>query len=145
MTVKTLSAALLIALVLAAITYSAESSGKEYKNFRDDESVSATTERTRESSGWNQSANFLTRAGSLSVLSIGMVPQIFSAAFTAGIRVADIPGHICSSCLWVGDLMHNLGSTIVASVKETVHWLAIPIRIFRAGLERLPLPDVGGE
>jgi hypothetical protein len=96
------------------------------------------------SSGWRQSADCVARMSSLSVLTLGFVPQTVSAAITSAIRAADIPGHICNTCLALGDAIHGLGSAIVNTVKETVHWLALPIHIFRALLEELPVPEVAG-
>lgn len=95
-----------------------------------------------ERDGLQQSADFVSRLSSLSVLSLGLAPQTLACATCCAFRGADLCGHITAACQSFCRGASNLSGVIVHTFKETVHWLALPLRIFRAGLERAPLPSM---
>jgi hypothetical protein len=85
------------------------------------------------------------RVGSLGVLAVALAPQSVADATAAGIHAVDIPGHIAEACAGFGGLCRSCAANTYSFVKETVHWLALPLYMFRHLLKALPTPQMPWE
>ncbi|MBI5060328.1 hypothetical protein HZB60_11180 [candidate division KSB1 bacterium] len=91
-------------------------------------------------SGWNATVDVIGRLGSVSVLAVALAPQSMADATAAGLHAIDLPGQIGAACSAVGDFCRTCGSTTIHVVKETVHWLALPLYVVRHLVRSLPAP-----